>query len=286
MTSTEIFTAMTCKELKTELRKRDLPTGGLKKDLLDRLREAENATLTDVVNTTTVAGRVEACVEIEPVDRRPRRALVMLCLIILCVGGLFCSSYAILENSSDSVVGDHDAGTNNIQQQRTSKANTCHVIALTPQDLTWLNYPDHYKVLNVSASASSKVIRRAYRRKAKKWHPDKAGTMNINQGVLFKATRIIGLSRDILLDPRDRGLYDMGLNPVKCDSSCELCTCSCGYGSRLSSWHLSNWPSYLCGIDVIEGAKTGVVFIIDMAMYGVRWFINALADAFLDPEYL
>ena len=110
--------------------------------------------------------------------------------------------------------------------------------------------------------------------------------MNINQGVLFKATRIIGLSRDILLDPRDRGLYDMGLNPVKCDSSCELCTCSCGYGSRLSSWHLSNWPSYLCGIDVIEGAKTGVVFIIDMAMYGVRWFINALADALLDPEYL
>ncbi|KAF6231384.1 hypothetical protein HO173_010344 [Letharia columbiana] len=229
MTSTEIFTAMTCKELKTELRKRDLPTGGLKKDLLDRLREAENATLTDVVNTTTVAGRVEACVEVETVDRRPRRAWVLLCLIIICVGGLFCSRYAILENSSDSVVGDHDA-------------------ALTPQDLTWLNYPDHYKVLNVSASASSKVIRRAYRQKAKKWHPDKAETMNINQGVLFKATRIIGLSRDILLDPRDRGLYDMGLNPVKCDSSCELCTCSCGYGSRLSSWHPSNWPTELIDI--------------------------------------
>lgn len=35
MTSSEAFRAMTCRELKIELKKREPPTGGLKRDLLE-----------------------------------------------------------------------------------------------------------------------------------------------------------------------------------------------------------------------------------------------------------
>lgn len=138
---------------------------------------------------------------------------------------------------------------------------------LNPQDLSWLTYPEHYSVLDVPASASSEDVRRAYRQKARKWHPDKAATMNINQEILYKATRIIGLSRDILLDPRDRRLYDNGFNPKKCDSSCELCTCSCGEWAKSSSFDRSDRHSNSRGDVVVEGAKTGAVFVLKMALY-------------------
>ena len=144
-------------------------------------------------------------------------------------------------------------------------------VALTPQDLTWLNYPDHYAVLDVPPYASSDDIKRAYRQKAKKWHPDKATRMKINPEILSKATRILGHSRDILLDPKDRRRYDKGSNPVKCDSSCELCTCRRGVGARSSSGSSSSHLDRLTGDVLIQGAKTGADFVLKMTVYGVMY---------------
>ncbi len=144
-------------------------------------------------------------------------------------------------------------------------------IALSPQDLTWLNYPDHYKVLDVPANASSGDIRRAHRQKAKSWHPDKAATMNISQDIPYEATRIFGLSRDVLLDPKDRRLYDRGMNPAKCESSCELCACHRGNGASVSSCNLSGLFSYLGKDIVVQGVKTGVFFSLKTVALGALY---------------
>ena len=118
-------------------------------------------------------------------------------------------------------------------------------IALSRQDLTWLKYPDHYKVLDVLANASSGDIRRAHRKKAKKWHLAQAATMNIRQDIPYKATRMTDLSRDVLLDPKDWRLYDRGMNPVICEFSCELCAYHRENGA--SGLLQPIWSLQLCG---------------------------------------
>ena len=50
--------AMTCRKLKTELKKRDLRTGGLKRDLLNRLQKDENPILMDAATTADDSGTV------------------------------------------------------------------------------------------------------------------------------------------------------------------------------------------------------------------------------------
>ena len=84
MTSSEAFMATTCRELKTELKKRDLPTGGLKRDLWNRLHEAEKSMLMNAATTAIDTETTEVCSEVEPVDRRFRPIWKSMCLAILC----------------------------------------------------------------------------------------------------------------------------------------------------------------------------------------------------------
>ena len=92
MTSSEASSAMTCREIETELKKRDLSTDGLKGDLINRLCEAEKADLIETASTTDDSEGVEAVPEAEPAKRRSRRAWKLLCLAILCAS-LFVASW-------------------------------------------------------------------------------------------------------------------------------------------------------------------------------------------------
>lgn len=69
---------------------------------------------------------------------------------------------------------------------------------------------DYYKVLGVSKNATDKDIKKAYRKLAIKWHPDKHSQ---NEEEKRKATRKfkqIVEANDVLSDPQKRKRYDMG----------------------------------------------------------------------------
>jgi curved DNA-binding protein len=67
-----------------------------------------------------------------------------------------------------------------------------------------MDYKDYYKVLGVSKSASEEEIKKAYRKLAKQYHPDK------NPGDKIAETKFKEISEayDVLSDPQKRKYYD------------------------------------------------------------------------------
>lgn len=66
----------------------------------------------------------------------------------------------------------------------------------------------HYKVLGVKEDASESDIKKAYRKKALKWHPDK----NINNSIKAKAKfQLIQCAYDELSDPNKRSNYNLSM---------------------------------------------------------------------------
>ena len=69
---------------------------------------------------------------------------------------------------------------------------------------------DYYKVLGVDKKASVKEIKKAYRKLAQKWHPDKhAESEEAKQEASRKFKEIVE-ANSILSDPEKRRRYDIG----------------------------------------------------------------------------
>jgi curved DNA-binding protein len=72
-----------------------------------------------------------------------------------------------------------------------------------------MEYKDYYKILGVNKSASQEEIKKAYRKLAVKYHPDK----NKGDKAAEEKFKEIGEAHEVLRDPEKRKLYDqLGAN--------------------------------------------------------------------------
>ncbi|MGH3476912.1 MAG: DnaJ domain-containing protein, partial [Nocardioidaceae bacterium] len=69
--------------------------------------------------------------------------------------------------------------------------------------------PDYYELLGVDRNASTEEIKKAYRRAARKLHPDINPDPQTQEQ--FKA---VTAAYEVLSDPQKRELYDMGADPL------------------------------------------------------------------------
>jgi molecular chaperone DnaJ len=75
--------------------------------------------------------------------------------------------------------------------------------------------PDYYKILGVGKNASDEEIRKAYRRLARKYHPDR----NSGDKQAEERFKEISQAHDVLSDPEKRKAYDRGTGPFGFDMS-------------------------------------------------------------------
>jgi molecular chaperone DnaJ len=73
--------------------------------------------------------------------------------------------------------------------------------------------PDYYKILGVGKNASDDEIRKAYRRLARKYHPDR----NSGDKQAEEKFKEISQAHDVLSDPEKRKAYDRGSGPFGFD---------------------------------------------------------------------
>ena len=66
----------------------------------------------------------------------------------------------------------------------------------------------HYEILGVERSASPEDIKKAYRKLAMKWHPDR----NPGDSEAEEMFKLVGLANGVLSDPEKRSEYDLGFN--------------------------------------------------------------------------
>ena len=67
---------------------------------------------------------------------------------------------------------------------------------------------DYYKILGVPRNADAGEIKRAYRKLALEWHPDKVA--EDRKAEASKRFQDIGEANDVLTDPEKKGKYDRG----------------------------------------------------------------------------
>ena len=70
---------------------------------------------------------------------------------------------------------------------------------------------DYYGILGVEKSASDAAIKKAYRKLARKYHPD----VNPGDEEAAEKFREVSLAQEVLLDPQKRRVVDMGGDPME-----------------------------------------------------------------------
>ena len=74
--------------------------------------------------------------------------------------------------------------------------------------------PDYYRILEVDRQATTEAIKQAFRKLAKRYHPDKNPGREKFAEQMF---RRISLAYEILRDPQQKQKYDLTLNAVDRD---------------------------------------------------------------------
>lgn len=72
---------------------------------------------------------------------------------------------------------------------------------------------DYYGLLGVDKNANENEIKKAYKKLAIKWHPDKNNQSEEAQKLAEKTFRDINDAYTVLSDPKKRNQYDNGIDP-------------------------------------------------------------------------
>jgi DnaJ family protein C protein 3 len=72
---------------------------------------------------------------------------------------------------------------------------------------------DYYKILGVDRDEDERGIKRAYRKLAKQYHPDKASVQGISKEEAEKKMAAINEAYETLADPETRARVDRGEDP-------------------------------------------------------------------------
>lgn len=72
---------------------------------------------------------------------------------------------------------------------------------------------DYYKILEVSTSATEPEIKKAYKKLAVKWHPDKNNESEESHKLAEKNFRDINDAYTVLSDAKKKQMYDSGVDP-------------------------------------------------------------------------
>lgn len=133
--------------------------------------------------------------------------------------------------------------------------------------------PDHYEILGVPRSASESEIKKAYRKLALRWHPDK------NQGSQDAADmfKLIGQAYQILSDPKQRQLYDMyGHDGVDGSAGRESSRPSDGFGGGFGGFGSSFGGGFGGGFHDDFGSPRGFHFMDPFELF--RSFMHDFDD--------
>ncbi|KAG1313421.1 hypothetical protein G6F64_002274 [Rhizopus arrhizus] len=71
---------------------------------------------------------------------------------------------------------------------------------------------DYYKILDVSRDADARAIKKAYRKKAQEWHPDKYSG-NLDKSQVENKMAEINQAYEVLSDPEKKEQFDNGFDP-------------------------------------------------------------------------
>ena len=113
----------------------------------------------------------------------------------------------------------------------------------------------HYETLGVAKDADAKAIKRAYRKLAVKWHPDRNRE---NQKDATAEFQRIGEAYSILSDPNERAAYDRHLRSGRPARSYQSGGGNGGGGARGGGGFQGGMPG---GIDPEEIFRVSFIFI-------------------------
>src|SRR5450432_1759933 len=93
--------------------------------------------------------------------------------------------------------------------------------------------PDYYKILGVGKNASEAEIKKAYRKLARQYHPDR----NSGDKKAEERFKEISQANDVLSDPEKRKEYDRGTGPfgINVPGGFDAGSFSGGFGDILSN---------------------------------------------------
>eukprot|EP00040_Diaphanoeca_grandis_P018988 m.99966 g.99966 ORF g.99966 m.99966 type:complete len:168 (-) comp27208_c0_seq1:511-1014(-) len=75
---------------------------------------------------------------------------------------------------------------------------------------------DYYSVLKVKKNANAADVKKAYRKLAKIWHPDKTTKKGMALDAANSAFEVIGRAQDVLTNPEKREIFDrLGENGLR-----------------------------------------------------------------------
>lgn len=77
---------------------------------------------------------------------------------------------------------------------------------------------EYYRILKVNRNATDEELKKAYKRLAMKWHPDKNNQQSVKREQAEAKFKQISEAYDVLSDPKKRQIYDFyGHYPLNSD---------------------------------------------------------------------